>query len=103
MEYDEQDIEEVWATDPLPSGSYRNQMTLEDNPMEGSSVLNTNVPYASRDTMGFRRYRYSTYIHTYIHLTRFQKMDPNHTFVFSIISHYNLNNILYFTTFHNVV
>ena len=27
-EYDEQDIEEVWASDPMPSGSYRNQMTL---------------------------------------------------------------------------
>ena len=69
-EYDEQDIEEVWASDPMPSGSYRNQMTLEDDPMEGSSGLNTSVPYANRDTMGYRRYRHP-YLHTYIYLTRF--------------------------------
>ena len=69
-EYDEQDIEEVWASDPMPSGSYRNQMTLEDDHMEGSSGLNTSVPYANRDTMGYRRYRHP-YLHTYIYLTRF--------------------------------
>ena len=33
-------------------------MLLEDNSMEGSSGLNTNAPYASQDTMGYRRYRY---------------------------------------------
>ena len=83
-EYDEHDIEEVWASDPIPSGSYRNQMTVEDNPMEGSSGLNTSVPYASRDTMGYRRYRYP-YMHACIYLTRFQKMDSNHTFIFTNI------------------
>ena len=77
-------------------------MTLEDNPMEGSSGLNTIVLYAIRDTMGYRRYRYP-YMHTYIYLIQFQKMDSNHTFIFTNISQYHLNSTLYFITFHDVV